>query len=307
MNIVEFNQVIKSFKQQIILNEVSFSVPQGSVFGFLGNNGAGKSTTVRLMLGLLKPSHGDIKLFNSPAHKVLPQALNKVGCIVDTPALYQHLTAADYLSIPQRLKHLPKSEIDRVLAIVEMSASKNKIIDQFSLGMKQRLAIANGLLGEPELLVLDEPTNGLDPQGMSDTRELLKNLPQKTGCTVFVSSHLLNEVERMVSHVAIINKGEIVLQDSLQNLMTLEGQLSISCSKPSLASRALVSANFECTATQHNELLIKGITQAQCPQVHHLLSKHDVDFWQSRFDQTTLEETFMKACNTQHTIQEVSA
>lgn len=305
MNIIEFNQVIKSFNHHKVLNEVTFAVPQGSVFGFLGNNGAGKSTTVRLMLGLLNPCGGDIKLFNSPASKVLPQCLTHIGCIVDTPALYQHLTACEYLSITQRIKNLPRNDIERVLNLVELSANKHGVIAQFSLGMKQRLAIANALLGAPELLVLDEPTNGLDPQGMLDTRELLKSLPEKTGCTVFVSSHLLSEVERMVSHVAIINAGEIVLQNSLQNLINVEGQLTVSCAQLSLAHTVLSTANFHCRTTSSGELLVSGITQAQCAQVHHLLSQRKVDFWQSSFDQLSLEETFMKVCNKPASVKQI--
>lgn len=305
MNIIEFNQVIKSFNHHKVLNEVTFAVPQGSVFGFLGNNGAGKSTTVRLMLGLLNPCGGEIKLFNSPASKVLPQCLTHIGCIVDTPALYQHLTASEYLSITQRIKNLPRNDIDRVLNLVELSANKHGVIAQFSLGMKQRLAIANALLGAPELLVLDEPTNGLDPQGMLDTRELLKSLPEKTGCTVFVSSHLLSEVERMVSHVAIINAGEIVLQNSLQNLINVEGQLTVSCAQLSLAHTVLSTANFHCITNSSGELLVSGITQAQCAQVHHLLSQHKVDFWQSSFDQLSLEETFMNVCNKPASVKQI--
>ena len=249
MSIIEFNKVTKSFNHHKVLNEASFTVPQGSVFGFLGNNGEGKSTTVRLMLGLLKPSGGEIRLFNRSASTVLPRCLNNIGCIVDAPALYQHLTASEYLSLSQRIKNIPKNDIDRVLNIVEMLPSKNGVIAQFSLGMKQRLAIANALLGAPDLLVLDEPTNGLDPQGMLDIRELLRRLPEKTGCTVFVSSHLLNEVERMVSHVAIINRGEIVLQDTLRNLVKAEGKLTVSCLETSNALALLSAAIFNAHQT----------------------------------------------------------
>jgi ABC-2 type transport system ATP-binding protein len=297
VSIIEFSKVTKSFGKQKILNEASFTVPYGSVFGFLGNNGEGKSTTVRLMLGLLKASDGEIRLFNHPVSVALPKCLNNIGCIVDAPALYQHLTANEYLSLTQRMKNIPKNDIDRVLTIVEMLPHKNGVISQFSLGMKQRLAIANALLGAPDLLVLDEPTNGLDPQGMVEIRELLKHLPNKTGSTIFVSSHLLSEVERIVSHVAIINRGEIVLQDTLKNLVSAKGKLTVS-SAPSSNVRALLSAaNFQCSTNLSGELIVEGISKSECSQIHHLLSKHRIDFWQSRFDQLSLEETFMSICN----------
>ncbi|MBT1452130.1 ATP-binding cassette domain-containing protein [Glaciecola sp. XM2] len=303
MSIIEFSKVTKTFGQHKVLNEASFTVPYGSVFGFLGNNGAGKSTTVRLMLGLLKPSDGEIRLFSHPSTIALPKCLNNIGCIIDAPALYQHLTANEYLSLTQRMKNIPKNDIDRVLNIVEMLPHKNGVISEFSLGMKQRLAIANALLGAPDLLVLDEPTNGLDPQGMVDIRELLRSLPKKTGSTIFVSSHLLSEVERIVSHVAIINRGEVVLQDTLKNLVSAEGKLTVSCEQLSNAKTLLSAADFQCSTNLSGELIIGGISKTQCSQIHHLLSKHRIDFWQSTFDQLSLEETFMKICNKQENVK----
>jgi ABC-2 type transport system ATP-binding protein len=303
VSIIEFSKVTKTFGQHKVLNEASFTVPYGSVFGFLGNNGAGKSTTVRLMLGLLKPSDGEIRLFNHPSTIALPKCLNNIGCIIDAPALYQHLTANEYLSLTQRMKNIPKNDIDRVLNIVEMLPHKNGVISEFSLGMKQRLAIANALLGAPDLLVLDEPTNGLDPQGMVDIRELLRSLPKKTGSTIFVSSHLLSEVERIVSHVAIINRGEVVLQDTLKNLVSAEGKLTVSCEQLSNAKTLLSAADFQCSTNLSGELIIGGISKTQCSQIHHLLSKHRIDFWQSTFDQLSLEETFMKICNKQENVK----
>ncbi len=294
MNVIEFNQVSKSFQYHKVLSDVTFSVAQNSVFGFLGNNGAGKSTVIKLMLGMLNPSHGEIRLFNQPVKQVLPAGFVNIGCIVDTPVLYENLTASEFLSFSQRLKNLPRKEIERVLEVVDLSAYKKQSISGYSLGMKQRLAIANTLLGSPKLLILDEPTNGLDPQGMQDMRELLKYLPERAGCTVFVSSHLLSEIERIASHIAVIHGGEIVKQDSLDNLKGTSGELRISCLALSKANVVLSNANFHCSSDQDGDLLVSKVTREECAQVHHLLSKNKVDFWQSSFCQQSLENVFMK-------------
>jgi len=296
-HIIELKSVCKHFNNKNIIKNISLSVPKGSVYGFLGNNGAGKSTTVKLILGLVHANSGEINVFGKPLNQQLPKVLNKIGCIIDTPSLYEHLTAKEYLTIGQSLKGLAKTEINRVLEIVNLTDTRQQVIATFSLGMKQRLAIANALLGNPKLLILDEPTNGLDPQGMSEIRVLLKTLPEKMGVSVFVSSHLLDEVEKIASHVAIIKQGEIILESELSSLVGISGSLTLNVKQVPQANELLLKSGFQTTTNKDQQLLITNIKQTQCPDLHRLLINKNIDLLSSTFTKPSLEKSFMKINN----------
>ncbi|MCP4988163.1 MAG: ATP-binding cassette domain-containing protein [Colwellia sp.] len=297
-HVIKLRSVCKHFNNKSIIKNISLSVPKRSVYGFLGNNGAGKSTTVKLLLGLVHADSGEINIFGKPLRQQLPQVLNKIGCIIDTPSLYEHLTAKEYLSIGQSLKGLAKTEINRVLEIVNLTDTYQQVIATFSLGMKQRLAIANALLGSPQLLILDEPTNGLDPQGMSDIRVLLKTLPEKMGGSVFVSSHLLDEVEKIASHVAIIKQGEIILESELSSIVGENGSLTLNVKQLPQANKLLLNSGFQITTNKDKQLLINNIKQAQCPDLHRLLISENIDLLSSTFTKPSLEKSFMQINNT---------
>ena len=205
-------------KHKKVLDSISINVPKGSIYGFLGPNGAGKSTTMRLLTGIIPEQGNAIKLFDKPLQEQLPMVFYKIGSLVESPALYLHLSGIDNLKYIAKLRNIPETKIDEVLALVDLTKDGNRKAKQYSLGMKQRLAIAMALLSEPELLLLDEPVNGLDPNGIIDIRKLLIKLNKEKGVTIFVSSHLLSEIEKMCTHVAIINKGKLRFEGTMQEL-----------------------------------------------------------------------------------------
>jgi len=212
-------------KHRKVLNNVSLNIPKGSIYGFLGPNGAGKSTTMRLLTGILPEQGNTIQIFGKPLAGQLPQVFDNIGSLVESPALYLHLSGYNNLKYIAKLRNLPESKINEVLSLVDLTRDAKRKAGQYSLGMKQRLAIAMALLSEPELLLLDEPVNGLDPNGMRDIRQLLVKLNKEKGITIFVSSHLLAEIERMCTHVGIISNGKLKFEGTIEEL----GQQSGTC------------------------------------------------------------------------------
>lgn len=200
------------------VDDISFNVPKGSIYGFLGPNGAGKSTTMRLLAGLSPDEGNHIKVFGQPISQQLPQLYHKVGSLIESPALYYHLSGYDNLKVIAIANKIPLHKIAETLDIVGLGKAKETRVKRYSLGMKQRLAIAMCLIKEPEIMLLDEPVNGLDPNGMHEIRALLMDLNKRLGLTVFISSHLLSEIEKMCTHICIINKGKIFYQGSMEGL-----------------------------------------------------------------------------------------
>lgn len=205
-------------KNKKILNNLSINVPKGSIYGFLGPNGAGKSTTMRLLTGIIPDDSNSIFLFEKPIESQIPNVFEKVGALVESPALYLHLSGYDNVKYIALLRQVPLSKIDEVLELVDLTAHKRQKAKQYSLGMKQRLAIAMALLSEPELLFLDEPVNGLDPNGIVEIRKLLVKINKEKGVTIFVSSHLLSEIEKMCTHIGIISKGTLKYEGTMEDL-----------------------------------------------------------------------------------------
>ena len=220
------NLTHKFSEQEAVLSNINMQIPQGSIYGFLGPNGAGKTTTLKLILGLLKKQEGDIFIFNKPFDDNRIELLKNIGSLIESPSLYGHLTAAENLKIWQKLYQCSEKRIHEVLEIVGIPNTGNKKATNFSLGMKQRLSIAVALLHNPSLLILDEPTNGLDPNGIIEMRELLKQLNKEHQITIVISSHLLAEIEKLVTHIGIINKGTMMFQGTLPELLNKQQQAS---------------------------------------------------------------------------------
>lgn len=218
-NIIETNGLTKGTGSQMRVNHIDLRVPEGCVYGFLGPNGAGKTTTLKLLLGLLKPTAGTITFFGQKmTEKNRLSILKHTGSLIESPSYYGHLTGLENLEIIAKLKKVPASEITNVLQTVRLYEQRDKKVRQYSLGMKQRLGIAMALLGNPRVLILDEPTNGLDPAGIQEIREFIKELPVLRQMTVIVSSHLLGEMEQMADMAGIINHGELIFQGPLATL-----------------------------------------------------------------------------------------
>lgn len=217
--VIETKALCKQYGPHTAVDHVELHVPQGCVYGFIGPNGAGKSTTMKMLLGLIHPTAGRVRLLGQElTEKSRLPLLRQTGSLIESPAGYLHLTAQENLEIVADLKGVPHKDIVRVLDIVHLTQDRNRRVGQYSLGMKQRLGIAMALLGSPKLLILDEPTNGLDPAGIQEMRALIRNMPAATGATVLISSHLLGEIEQMVEQVGIIDHGHILFEGPLTEL-----------------------------------------------------------------------------------------
>ncbi len=217
--VIETKALCKQYGPHIAVDHVELHVPQGCVYGFIGPNGAGKSTTMKMLLGLIHPTAGRVRLLGQElTEKSRLPLLRQTGSLIESPAGYLHLTAQENLEIVADLKGVPHKDIGRVLDIVHLTQDRNRRVGQYSLGMKQRLGIAMALMGSPKLLILDEPTNGLDPAGIQEMRTLIRNMPAATGATVLISSHLLGEMEQMVEQVGIIDHGHILFEGPLTEL-----------------------------------------------------------------------------------------
>ena len=217
--VIETKALCKQYGPHTAVDHVELHVPQGCVYGFIGPNGAGKSTTMKMLLRLIHPTAGRVRLLGQElTEKSRLPLLRQTGSLIESPAGYLHLTAQENLEIVADLKGVPHKDIGRVLDIVHLTQDRNRRVGQYSLGMKQRLGIAMALLGSPKLLILDEPTNGLDPAGIQEMRALIRNMPAATGATVLISSHLLGEMEQMVEQVGIIDHGHILFEGPLTEL-----------------------------------------------------------------------------------------
>ncbi|MEQ7807710.1 ABC transporter ATP-binding protein [Priestia aryabhattai] len=217
-NIILTRNLSKKYKRNMSVDGVNLKINKGEIFGFLGPNGAGKTTTIRMLLGLIKPTKGEIELFGQDFTKNKTKILQRIGSLVESPSYYGNLTGFENLEAVRRLRGLSEKRVTEVLEVVRLNKVANRLVKEYSLGMKQRLGIAAALLSEPELLILDEPTNGLDPAGIQEIRELIKELPHQNGMTVLVSSHLLSEIDQMATQVGIITEGKMIFQDSIEVL-----------------------------------------------------------------------------------------
>ena len=216
---VRTRDLCKAYHGRSVVDHLNLHVPHGCVYGFLGPNGAGKSTSMKMMLGLARPTSGSVELLGRKLDEESRiELLRETGSLIESPSGYLHLTARENLAIVCDLKGVSHREIDRVLDIVRLTGDANRRVGQYSLGMKQRLGIATALLGRPRLLILDEPTNGLDPAGIQEMRSLIASMPEATGATVLISSHLLGEMEQMVTQVGIIHHGKMLFEGALRDL-----------------------------------------------------------------------------------------
>ena len=220
MNVLEVKDIYKKLGKREIIKGINLEVKGGEIFGFLGPNGAGKTTTIRMMVGLIKPNKGTIKIMGKDIQTNRSQALSSIGCVVENPELYSYLSGRENLEIVAKIRKIPKSEVDRVIELVKLTDRINDKVKKYSLGMKQRLGLAVALLAKPKLLILDEPTNGLDPTGMLDFREIVRNVAKETNAAVFISSHILSEVQELCTRVAFINGGVIVSVEDVDSDIT---------------------------------------------------------------------------------------
>lgn len=295
MNIIETKGLCKQYGEAMRVDRLDLSVPEACVYGFLGPNGAGKSTTLKMLLGLVRPTAGKMQVLGKPmvpANRL--SILQQVGSLIESPSYYGHLTGEENLRIVQTLRGVPEKNIREVLQIVRLDGQRDKKAAHYSLGMKQRLGLAAALLGYPKLLILDEPTNGLDPAGIQEMRELICELPERFGMTVVVSSHLLSEIDQMADIVGIIREGELVFQDSLAALHgRSQHHLALRTTGNDAARELLAKENISCEAS--GEYLILPILEdADTARVTWLLAENRLGVIRLEERQKSLEDIFLE-------------
>lgn len=278
------------------LDAVNLQILKRAIYGFLGPNGAGKTTTLKLILGLLKKQRGEIQVFGKPFAENRVEILKKTGAMIESPSIYAHLTADENLEVFRKIHGCSKRRIAEVLELVGLSKTGNKKAGQFSLGMKQRLGIALALLHQPSLLILDEPTNGLDPNGILEIRELLRNLNQDQGITILISSHLLSEIEKLVTHVGIINHGKLLFQGTLNELMDRRRTHSHIVFETSDAARAMqIAASFDVEShTGADNLCVPLIEPFEVARLNRALVENGVEVYRISKVESDLEKIFFE-------------
>jgi lantibiotic transport system ATP-binding protein len=288
-----------TFGAQKVVKSLSLQVPEGSIYGFLGPNGAGKTTTIKLLLNLLKTQEGSIFIFGQELKSNRIKILSQIGSLIEQPAIYLHLSGKENLLNRALLLEISEKRVDEMLALVHLTDAANKKAGQYSLGMKQRLGIALALLSDPKLLILDEPTNGLDPNGIIEVRELLIRLVKEHNKTVFISSHLLSEVERMATHVGIINYGELLFQGSIKDLEALSQPLvQIEAENTVDAANFLTRNNFMVTDVNERQLYVPYTTKQQMGEINTLLNKNGYTIYSINKQQKDLEKLFLAITHT---------
>lgn len=300
MYCVETHQLSYSFSAgDAVLKDIKLQVPTGSIYGFLGPNGAGKTTTLRLLLGLLKKQHGDILIFNKELHKHRIDVLSNIGSLIESPSLYGHLTATENLQILQKLYQCSAERITEVLHTVGLSGTGKKKASQFSLGMKQRLSIAMALLHQPKLLILDEPTNGLDPNGIIEIRDLLKKLNTEQGISIIISSHLLAEIEKLVTHVGIISKGNMMFQGTLNELNDKQYQTSRLIIETSDIERSkVIIQNMQLDGSfDAKKIMLPIPSKETIANLNRKLIQEGIDVYEMSVVKKDLETIFMELVN----------
>ncbi|WP_078433917.1 ABC transporter ATP-binding protein [Metabacillus halosaccharovorans] len=292
--VVETSNLTKTFNGKAAVNQVNLSIPKGAIYGFLGPNGAGKTTAIKLLLGLMKETTGSIQIFGKELKKEKQTILRNIGSLVESPSYYGNLSARENLELLQIILQTPKERIDEVLNIVRLEKDANRPVKGFSLGMKQRLGIASALLGSPELLILDEPTNGLDPSGIIEMRELIKNLPEKYGVTVLVSSHLLSEIDQMATQVGIISKGSLIFQDSIDVLRKKSvNKIRIQTNNREAAWKVLLKEGLKGNA-EGDYVSFNQSTNKDVAAMVHALVQNGLDVYRVEEEKRSLESIFLE-------------
>ena len=252
---IETRGLTRRFGARTAVDAISMTVPDRSVYGFLGRNGAGKTTTRKMLLGLLKPTAGSAFVCGFDVARDRIAAARRIGALLEAHGLYPNLSGRENLDLTRTLLGLPATEVDRALEVVEMSEHARRRVSDYSLGMRQRLGLARAMLGAPPVLVLDEPTNGLDPDGIADMRRFLKALPDRTGATVLLSSHLLGEIEQTATHVGIVHEGRLVLEGDLASIKADQApEIALRVDDPVRAARVL--RDHDLTVTEAGDELI---------------------------------------------------
>jgi ABC-2 type transport system ATP-binding protein len=292
--VVHTEHLTKYFGKLLAIEDLNLDVYRGEVFGFLGPNGAGKSTTMGMMLGLVTPTAGTIEIFGLNSRSELPNILRRIGSVTESTGFYPYLSGKENLYYIARIcGGISNNRIEEVLELVELAGRENDKFNNYSLGMKQRLALACALLNDPEFIVLDEPTNGLDPAGMKEIRELIIRLGQE-GKTIFLNSHLLHEVEQVCKRVAIIKKGKVITQGLVKELMNKEIPLQIRVTEPEKAMIVLNKIDWINSVTREEEIIYIDVRPEKYAEISSSLANENIYLTEMRTKVDTLEDFFLE-------------
>ncbi|MED3981259.1 ABC transporter ATP-binding protein [Priestia megaterium] len=292
--LLETKNLTKTYKGVNVVENLNLKIKEGEIYGFLGPNGAGKTTTIRMLLGLITPSEGDIQIFGKDFKDNRLDILSAVGSLVESPSYYPHLSGENNLETIRKILNVPKQKIHEVLDLVRLTKVADRKVSEYSLGMKQRLAIAASLLGNPRLIILDEPTNGLDPAGIIEIRDLIIKLPKEYGITVIISSHLLSEIEQVASQVGIITKGNMIFQDSIKVLREKAlRRILFNTSDFNKTSKILINEGIEISEDPQG-ILIDAQTNKKIASLVRKMVNSDIDVYRIVEEKTSLEDIFLE-------------
>ena len=300
MSVIKVQGLSKSFGALKAVDQLSFEVEAGQVYGFLGQNGSGKSTTIRMLLSLIHPSQGHIKIFGQSLTDNRSAILEQIGAVIERPDLYPYLTAQEHLTLFAKLRKqkITASKIQATLAQVGLLARANDKVQTYSLGMKQRLGIGIALLHDPQLIILDEPTNGLDPQGIADIRQLIKSLSKDQGKTVLVSSHLLSEIEQIATHILIIHQGKKMAEGPTSSLLDPNKTIvQIKTLDDADAKQKLMASVYRSNLLERSEGLYLTIPKLEIPALNTFIVASNIDLV-SLEAKNSLEDYFLQLTST---------
>ena len=290
--ILDISNLCKNFGDFTAVNDISLHVNKGDIYGFLGPNGAGKSTTLRMVLGLIKPSNGEILIDGENISGSKRKYLNSIGALIEKPDFYKNLSAFDNLKILYKMSRLKNiNKIKDVLNEVDLWDKRNQKVGGFSQGMKQRLGIAQTLIHDPSLIILDEPSNGLDPQGQADMRSLILKINKEMGITVIISSHILSEIEKISNRMVVINNGQKIVEGNVEELMQNE-LLKVSFKSSDLKLIGSFLTNKKIQYENKNDCIIAQINQENIPQILKQMVESNISISEAK-QMRTLEELFL--------------
>lgn len=296
MKVLEVKNISKVLSKRQIINGISFDVNEGEIFGFLGPNGAGKTTTIRMIVGFIAPNEGNISIMGHDIQRERAEALKYIGAVVENPELYTYLSGRENLMQIARIRNVDKSYVDEVVKLVELDKRIDDKVKKYSLGMKQRLGLAASLIGKPKLLILDEPTNGLDPSGIIDFRRIVKNVARNTGAAVFISSHILSEIQMVCDRVAFINHGEIQAVESInkENSEDEKENAVLVCRDEDKCKNALKLIDDVYEFSNKGENFYLNLKKDSIPKVIFELAKKSIPIEEIYKKQVALEERYME-------------
>lgn len=298
--LIQTDGLTRRFGSRLAVDDLNLRVPAAGVYGFLGPNGAGKTTAIRMLLGLIRPNAGEIRLFDESVNGNHQAVMRRVGALVESPSLYPHLTGRENLEVTRRLLGSDRNLIELALATVKLTKDADRRVREYSLGMRQRLGLALALLNKPELLILDEPTNGLDPAGIHEMRDLIRRLPDEFGVTVFLSSHLLGEVEQIATHIGIIHEGHLLFQGPLSELQSKQQTLlTVGVRQRDEAMDFLANTGWSVQTSTDDFLSVSTKAPGDAARINKLLVGRGLDVFHLALSQRSLEDIFLGLTNGQ--------